>query len=80
MSVSKVSILRFGELVMKGDSIHLFALSVISTLGVTVRLVFLFQPMRYHEAFSFTNCVSRTPSVEAFGDSDDCCHYFYQRV
>jgi 4-amino-4-deoxy-L-arabinose transferase-like glycosyltransferase len=59
MSVSKVSILRFGELVRKGNAIHLFALSAIFFLGVTVRLVFLFQPMRYDEAFSFTYYASK---------------------
>ena len=51
------------ETVTKEDKIHLLVLFIILLLGMAVRLTFLFQPMRYDEAFSFTHFASKPLSL-----------------
>lgn len=48
------------EIVRKEERVHLFTLSIVLLLAVVSRLFFLFQPMRYDEAFTFTNYASKT--------------------
>lgn len=47
----------------KKDQVHLCAFFTILLLGLAVRLIYIFQPMRYHEAFSFTNDASKALSL-----------------
>ena len=50
---------QFSELWRKEDKIHVCTLFVTVLFGIAVRLVFLFQPIRYDEAFSFTYYASK---------------------
>jgi hypothetical protein len=43
----------FGVALRPGQAAHLIALALLCALGVAVRLHFLFQPMRYDEAFNY---------------------------
>ncbi|MDH5661480.1 MAG: glycosyltransferase family 39 protein [Elusimicrobiota bacterium] len=50
---------HFSQTVRKEDKIHLYTFFIVLLLAIVVRVFFLFQPMRYDEAFTFTNYVSR---------------------
>ncbi|MFA5032827.1 MAG: glycosyltransferase family 39 protein [bacterium] len=47
------------QVVRTENKIHLCTLFIILFVGITVRLIFLFQPIRYDEAFTFLNYASR---------------------
>jgi hypothetical protein len=49
----------FAEMIKKEDKIHLYALCTIILLAIVVRIFFLFQPMRYDEAFTFMRYASK---------------------
>ena len=49
----------FYDAVIKEDKIHLFALFIILVAAIAVRVTFLFQPMRYDEAYTFLFCASK---------------------
>lgn len=49
---------RFNQALRKENKTHLFALLIILLVAVVVRLSFLFQPMRYDEAFTFLEYAS----------------------
>lgn len=46
-----------------GEKVHRYTLLLILLLGVAVRMVFLLQPMRYDEAFSFTHYAGKPLSL-----------------
>ncbi len=50
---------RFNEVVKKEDKTHLYAFFIVFLLAIAVRVFFLFQPMRYDEAFTFTYFASK---------------------
>lgn len=51
--------LSFNKAVKNEDKIHLYTLFLILLLTIVVRSIYLFQPMRYDEAFTFTNYASK---------------------
>jgi 4-amino-4-deoxy-L-arabinose transferase-like glycosyltransferase len=50
---------QFSEAVRKEEKMHLYALFIILITAFVVRLFFLFQPIRYDEAFTFINFASK---------------------
>ena len=62
MCASKIAS-QLKETVTKEDTIHLWVLFIILLLGIVIRLIFLFQPMRYDEAFSFIHFASKPLSL-----------------
>jgi hypothetical protein len=61
----------------KQNQIHLCAFFAILLLGLTVRLIYIFQPMRYDEAFSFTNYASTPLSLALSSYSYPNNHLFH---
>lgn len=62
--ISCISFLRgikyqFVEAFKKEDRIHLYSFFIILIMAITVRIFFLFQPMRYDEAATFTHYASK---------------------
>lgn len=49
----------FYRAINKEDKIHLFTIFIIIIIAIVVRICFLFQPMRYDEAFTFTYFASK---------------------
>lgn len=50
---------RFAEVLKEENKIHLYALCAIILFTIVVRIFFLFQPMRYDEAFTFMRYASK---------------------
>jgi len=50
---------HFNQAIRKEDKIHLCFFFIILLLAITVRLFFLFQPIHFDEAFTFTNYASK---------------------
>jgi hypothetical protein len=59
LSFSKELMHYFNEAGIREDTMHLCALFMILLLAIVVRLFFLFQPMRYDEAATFTHYASK---------------------
>jgi len=50
---------HFHRAINKEDKIHLLTIFIIIIIAIVVRICFLFQPMRYDEAFTFTYFASK---------------------